>query len=219
MGHEAKPNPNGSRSLGRIDRRGFIAGSAGLLAASAAHAAKFATPAQTQGPFYPFFRPLDSDADLTLLKGATGPAKGEVIDVVGRVFSLAGERLADAVVEIWQADSRGRYNHPLDISADRDKNFQGFGAVKTDREGAYRFRTVRPRYYETGIGRRTPHIHFYVEAPKGLEVTTQMYFPNEPLNDTDFVRARLTDEAQRAAVTARLEQGEVPRYVFDIILG
>ncbi len=204
---------------GGLSRRGFIAGGAGLIAASAARANLAATPLQTSGPFYPLFKPIDADADLTLLKGAPGPANGEVIDVSGRVLSVKGHAIPGAIVEIWQADSGGRYNHPLDIGGVKwDENFQGFGAVRTGADGAYRFRTIKPRFYDTGFGVRTPHIHFYVNIEDGGDLTTQMYFPGEALNENDFVRLRLPSVAEREAVTASKEPGDVPRFIFDVVM-
>lgn len=203
-----------------MSRRGLIAGAAGLLVARAADAALMVTPRQTAGPFYPRVKPLDSDADLTMIKNANGPAKGEVIEVVGRVLSVKGEPMGGAVVELWQADSRGRYNHPLDRMAGspRDTNFQGYGAVRVAADGGYRFRTVRPRFYDTGVGLRTPHIHFRVVAQETRALVTQMYFPGEAMNADDFIYRSLASDAARAAVTARHQVAEVPRFAFDMVL-
>ena len=202
-----------------LTRRGLIAGAAGLLVAHAAKARTIATPRQTSGPFYPLIKPLDADADLTLLKGATGPAKGEAIEITGKVLQLNGAPLNGAVVEIWQADANGRYDHILDFGSGRDENFQGYGAVKAGSDGAYRFRTIRPRYYDTGFGVRTPHIHFRIVTASGDELVTQMYFPGEELNAKDFLLKGLESDAAREAVTARAEAGEIPRYAFDLVLG
>jgi len=202
-----------------LTRRGLIAGAAGLLVAQAANARTIATPRQTSGPFYPLIKPLDADADLTLLKGATGPAKGEAIEITGKISALNGSPLEGAVVEIWQADANGRYDHFLDFGSGRDENFQGYGAVRADSSGAYRFRTIRPRFYSTGIGVRTPHVHFRVVAEPQGELVTQMYFPGEELNEKDVLLKGLESDAARAAVTARAETGDVPRYAFDLVLG
>jgi len=200
-------------------RRGLIAGAAGLLVAKAAGASTIATPRQTAGPFYPFIKPMDADADLTLLKGASGPAKGEVIEVTGRIFALNGTPLEGAVVEIWQADSNGRYDHIFDFgSGTRDENFQGYGAARADDAGSYLFRTIRPKAYDTGLGQRTPHIHFRVTSEPAGELVTQMYFPGEGLNGQDFILQGLESDAARDAVTARAEEGAVPRFGFDLVL-
>ncbi len=132
-----------------VTRRGLIVCAAGLVVAKSALADLTMTPAQTAGPFYPRLKPDDADMDLTRVQGAQGAAAGEVIEVQGRILSLRGHALGDAVVEIWQADTRGRYHHPGDRSplSSADPNFQGYGAVRTGADGAYRFRTVRPAAY------------------------------------------------------------------------
>ena len=204
-----------------MSRRGFIAGSAGFLAASAASAATIATPAQTQGPFYPLFKPIDADADLTLLKGATAPAEGEVIEVTGRVLSLKGHALPGVVVEIWQADAKGHYNHVLDAGGRRDKNFQGFGAVRSGADGGYLFRTIRPRFYDTGFGVRAPHIHFYVNAAEAGELTTQMYFVGDRYLESDFIFQNVPRAERYRVMVERQDPGsefepETGLYNFDL---
>ena len=204
-----------------MTRRGLIACAAGLVVARPAGAEILLTPPQMAGPFYPKIKPVDSDTDLTRLKGAGGDALGEVIEVQGRILSAKGDALKDAIVEIWQADSRGRYAHPADISSlsSRDENFQGYGAVKIGADGAYRFRTIRPLGYSSGTIRRTPHIHFRVLDPSNRELVTQMYFPGEAFNSKDFLFLRLPGDLAREAATARLAAGEgVPNYSFDLIL-
>lgn len=149
------------------------------------------TPSQTMGPFYPRARPLDEDADLTLVKGKSGKAQGKVIHVMGRVLDSRGVAVAGAKVELWQANTFGRYDHPADINpAPLDPNFQGFGAQLSDGEGRYRFKTIKPGAYPVNPmnpnNQRPPHLHFNVIGHKG-RVVTQMYFPDEPLNERDFI--------------------------------
>jgi len=205
-----------------MTRRGLIACAAGLVVGCTAHAGLIITPPQTAGPFYPNTKPLDSDADLTHLKGASGDALGEVIEVQGRVLSLKGHALKDAIVEIWQADSHGRYAHPGDINllTSRDENFQGYGAMKIGTDGTYRFRTIRPPGYSSGSIRRTPHIHFRVINQARQELVTQMYFPGEPFNSKDFLFLNLPGETAREAATARLGMGDgIQKFNFDIVFG
>ncbi len=204
-----------------ITRRGLIACAAGLVVAKSALAGLTITPAQTAGPFYPRLKPDDSDMDLTRVQGAQGAAAGEVIEVRGRILSVKGHALGDAVVEIWQADTHGRYRHPGDrsFSSSRDANFQGYGAVRTGSDGAYRFRTVRPAAYDAGHFRRTPHIHFRVVDARNRELVTQMYFPGEPLNAQDIIYSRLSGNLTQDAATARRSQGgDAVRYEFDLVL-
>ena len=172
-----------------VTRRHLVVGAAAVAGVSAARAQNLvATSAQDLGPFYPVLQPADHDADLTRLKGRKGTAIGQPIQVMGRVVDLRGNPIRNAQVELWQCNAAGRYDHPGDRAnpAELDPNFQGFARLATDRDGQFRFRSIKPKDYDTPIGRRTPHIHFDV---RGLRerLVTQMYFPGEPLNDGDFL--------------------------------
>ena len=172
-----------------VTRRHLVVGAAAVAGVSAARAQNLvATSAQDLGPFYPVLQPADHDADLTRLKGRRGTATGQPIQVIGRVVDLHGNPIRNAQVELWQCNAAGRYDHPGDRAnpAELDPNFQGFARLATDRDGQFRFRSIKPKDYDTPIGRRTPHIHFDV---RGLRerLVTQMYFPGEPLNDGDFL--------------------------------
>ena len=149
------------------------------------------TPEQIMGPFYPIIRPLDHDMDLTVLKGKRGRAQGQLIHLIGRVLNSRGEPVRGAKVEIWQANTHGRYAHPTDINtAPLDPNFQGFGVQTTDAEGRYRFKTIKPGAYPINpvnpSNVRPPHIHFDILGRKD-RLVTQMYFPDEPLNEKDAI--------------------------------
>lgn len=208
-----------SAGLVELPRRALIAAPALLLGLRPLLAQEAATPRQTRGPYYPVARPADSDMDLTMVAGRPRRAEGDVIEVTGRVLGLRSGPLAGATVEIWQADAAGRYHHPRDASGPADPNFQGFGAVRTDAAGRWLFRTIRPRHYGSGSFARTPHIHFRVLGASRTELVTQMYFPGEAMNGRDGLYRSLASDAARAALTARLEQGMLPRFVFDIVLG
>ncbi len=106
------------------------------------------TPWVEIGPFYPVLKPLDEDADLTIIAGKKTRAAGKIIHVTGRVLNLKGEPVKDAKIEIWQANTHGRYTHPSDPNtASLDPNFQGSAVLKTDTEGRYRFKTIKPGSY------------------------------------------------------------------------
>lgn len=152
------------------------------------------TPSQTEGPFYPLELPADSDADL-LRNGLARYAQGQPCWLQGTVLDLDGRALQGALVEIWQCDAAGHYHHPGD-GARADPAFQGFGRVAVDREGRYRFRTIRPVPY-TG---RTPHIHVKVRLDRHELLTTQLYVQGDPGNARDGLWRRL-DEVARAALT------------------
>ena len=151
------------------------------------------TPTQTSGPFYPLQKPLDRDADLTLIKGHSQRAAGQVVHVVGHVRNAAGEPVAGARIEIWQANAHGRYTHPNDSNpAPLDPNFEGYASLTTDEQGRYRFKTIKPGAYPAGASVRPPHIHFDVTGRKD-KLITQMYFPGEARNADDSVIANARD--------------------------
>lgn len=144
------------------------------------------TPSQVMGPFYPVEKPLDQDADLTVIAGKSGRAEGRVLHLMGRVLDSRGRPIPEAKVEIWQANTHGRYTHPADTNpAPLDPNFEGFGVQVTDSEGRYRFKTIKPGAYPVSESwTRPPHIHVDVTGRTG-RVLSQMYFEDEPLNAVD----------------------------------
>ena len=102
------------------------------------------TPEQILGPFYPL-ETLGQNADLTRVAGRPGRAAGLVLNVMGRVLNLKGEPVRNAKVEIWQANTHGRYTHPNDHNtAPLDPNFEGSALLTTDHDGWYRFKTINP---------------------------------------------------------------------------
>ncbi len=170
----------------QLDRRTVLAQ---LVAAAAgvplvlAETRLTATPSQTAGPFYPDEKPLDRDADLTQLRGRRALAAGQVVYLSGLVLDTQGRPVEGARIEIWQANTHGRYAHPWDNSRrPLDPNFQGFGLQTTDAQGRYRFKTVKPGAYDS----RPPHIHVGIAGGRN-ELTTQIHFPGEPMNERDGI--------------------------------
>ncbi len=124
---------------------------------------------------------------MTAIAGKTGRAAGKIIHVTGRVLNQKGEPLAGAKIEIWQANTHGRYTHSSDpnIVAPLDPNFEGIAVLTTDSEGRYRFKTIKPGPYPMSpTAQRAPHIHFDFEG-KTNRLVSQMFFPNETLNEKD----------------------------------
>ena len=208
---------------GFISRRAALAGGiAGLALAGlplpARPASLMATPAQSEGPFYPVELPPDTDWDLLRMAGVAREALGTVTYVEGRILDLAGRPVADARVEIWQCDALGRYRHPGDARGPADEGFQGFGRVVTAADGAYRFRTLRPVAYPG----RTPHIHFAVSPPGARRFITQMYVAGEAGNERDFLLNSVRDPEARAKLIVALEPASTERGAlrgrFDIVL-
>jgi protocatechuate 3,4-dioxygenase beta subunit len=173
-----------------------------------------------RGPFYPLHKPEDSDADLTLIRGHSQRAAGQVVEISGRVLTPDGKPIAGATIEIWQANHQGRYAHPGDSNpAPLDPHFQGYAMLRTDGEGRYQLRTIKPGAYPASSGwTRPPHIHFDVRGKASREVT-QMFFPGESLNDRDRLFLAIP-EAERSAVLARVlgVTDGVTRLEWDIVL-
>ncbi len=177
---------------------GSLAG--GLKALVAAEALR-RTPTQILGPYYPVIKPLDRDADLTAIRGKSGKAAGQVIHVMGRVLNTRGEPVPGARIEIWQANTHGRYTHSSDPNnAPLDPHFEGFASLLTDTEGRYRFKTIKPGAYPQDGEMRPPHIHFDVSG-RINRLVTQMYFAGETYNERDRFLATARANAQRLIVS------------------
>ena len=156
------------------------------------------TPQESSGPFYPLNYPLNQDNDLTYLQERTQKAMGEVIYVKGLVQDEHCKPISKVLVEIWQACSTGRYNHPDDRNtAKLDPHFQYWGKAITNEKGEYGFKTIKPGSYPVSwFWTRPPHIHFTVRSPNHSDLITQMYFSGEPLNDKDKLLQKHSKEEQ-----------------------
>ena len=205
-----------------ISRRTFTAAglmSAGLLVASGARAVqgRALTAESPMGPFFPLDVPADSDADLTMLKGHSKRALGQVVEISGRVLDQRGNAIAGARLDLWQANAAGRYAHPADpATAALDPDFQGFASIVSDAKGDWRIVTVKPAGYDSPIGHRPPHIHFDVRGRTHRNVA-QLYFPEEADgNAKDLLYKSLGAEA--ATSVAVRNPGDPNKYVWDIVL-
>ena len=208
----------------KISRRAVLKSSAGAvvgaIATTASAGSMAVTPANPEGPFYPKHQQSDMDADLTLIDGHSEHAAGDVIRVSGRVLDEHGEPIEGALVDIWQANAYGRYHHEDDTSKNpEDPNFQGWAMMKTDADGRYSFKTIKPGAY-TAMGDwvRPPHIHYKVSRRGYRELTTQMYWDGEPLNDKDRLLLDVPPEERSALLVAFDESTEVPEGAFNVIL-
>ena len=176
-----------------------------------------ATPSQTVGPFFHLALDRAEWADLT-----KDNPQGERLVVEGRVTDGDGAPVADACLEIWQANAAGRYAHPDDSRAEvpLDPHFRGFGRVSTDAEGGFRFVTVRPGPVPgRGNALQAPHIAVALFA-RGLlkPLYTRIYFAGEPGNDADPVLLSIDDPARRHTLIAARRDGNPPTYRFDIVM-
>jgi len=183
----------GAYSIGDLGRRELLKMSAVLAASGVVGSSNVAgaeaqlqrTPGQILGPFYPL-KKLPETSDLTRLPGHSGHAQGQVLNVMGRVLNLSGEPVVNAKIELWQANSNGRYAHPSDTNpAPLDPNFDGCAVLTSDSEGRYRFKTIKPGAYPAGPNLVRPsHIHFQVTGRQD-RLVTQLYFEGDPYNATD----------------------------------
>lgn len=180
------------------------------------------TPDQFVGPYYPVGeKPADGGNNMSHLSGRE-PALGEVISVFGKVINLHDEPCPDVKIEIWQSNAVGKYIHRNDANPEPvDPNFDGYANIVTDSKGYFRFKTVKPASYPvTDEFWRPPHIHFDIVG-RVNRLVTQMYFPDEPLNDTDpILQVAWFNESLIAKTVESQPEGEegVTQFEWDIIL-
>ena len=161
------------------------------------------------------------------MHGKSAPL-GEKMVVAGRVVDENGRPVRRSLIEIWQANASGRYDHPGDThDAPLDENFSGVGRTLTDDQGEYRFVTIKPGAYpwqNHAFAWRPQHIHFSLLGNAPVQrLVTQMYFPGDPLLDLDPVYNSVPDEAARRRLVAVLAletgiEGIALGYRFDIVL-
>jgi protocatechuate 3,4-dioxygenase, beta subunit len=210
-----------------LDRRTFVmlgAWAAGGCASRriAAPSARCAepTPEDLVGPFLPLrYR---GDADLTRVEGRRERAQGEQIIIRGRVTDDRCQPLAAARLEVWQANTFGRYADDRDRSTrPLDPGFQGSALLVADGGGRFALRSVKPGSYETpgGSTMRTPHVHFRVSGPGCHDDIVQMYFAGEPLNATDENLALLSQaERRRVIIRPGGREDGAAIHLFDVVL-
>ena len=167
---------------------------ADLAATPACHDGESATMRQTDGPF---FKPSSPErADLR-----DGGPPGRPLDVTGFVVSRSCRPVGHALIDVWQADDAGRYDN---------RGFVLRGHLFTDDAGRFTLRTIVPGGYDG----RTRHIHAKVQAPGKPVLTTQLYFPDQPLNRSDGLFRR--------ELVMRLDQADdrlLGRFDFVLDLG
>lgn len=146
-----------------------------------------------------------SNADFSCTVPGGHRAIGQLMTVSGQVTDEDGAPIAGAMIEIWQANAAGKYIHQWDRhQAPLDPNFIGQGRFLTDSEGCYRFRTIKPGGYpvaESDWWWRPPHIHFSIFGVSWMDrFITQVFFPGEPLNQTDLLLNGIPDPEARQRV-------------------
>ena len=189
------------------------------------------TPSQTAGP-YVHIGLIPHQAGFDIFERpfsnviAERNTAGERIRIEGRVLDGLGAPCRDVLLEVWQANATGRYNHPADQQTDKalDGGFRGWGRTGTEfSSGLYQFETIKPGPV---IGRRgykpmAPHVNIWLVA-RGINIglSTRMYFEDEAArNDQDPVLRMIEPAIRRQTLLARRETRDTGIvYVFDIRL-
>lgn len=170
------------------------------------------TPSQTVGPFLHIGLPWP-DGPYAAAEGTPGG-----VWIRGTAYDGAGAPMPDALVETWQADPDGRFDHPADPrGALARPGFRGFARCETDASGGYRVFTLKPGPVPSRLGTQAPHIDVSLFARGMLHrVVTRVYFPEEEAaNAADPVLSAITDPRERATLLARCTEDG---YRFDIRL-
>ena len=174
------------------------------------------TPSQTVGPYFSIGCNRGNCDSLA----APGVA-GTHIVIAGRVLDGDGAPVPDALLEIWQANSHGKYAHPEDT---QDKpvepGFRGYGRIPTDDDGKFHFSTIQPGAVPGPDGKpQAPHIEVSVFA-RGLmrRLVTRIYFPDEAAaNETDFALSRVEPQ-RRETLIVRKVPGPAAQFEWNVIL-
>ena len=174
-----------------------------------------ATTSQTVGPFFKIgFSWLYRD-------NLAGPgASGERVEIAGRILDGDGQAVPDGIIEIWQANSNGKYLHPDDAQKKPiEPGFTGFGRIPTDDEGRFHFTTIKPGRVPGPDGNlQAPHLAVSVFT-RGLlrRLVTRIYFPEEPGNNQDFA-LNLVEAGRRGTLIAKKIDGRPGGLEWNVIL-
>jgi len=173
------------------------------------------TPGQTVGPFFALGLDRPEWSDLT-----RDNPEGERIVIEGRVLDGDGAPVPDALIEFWQANAAGRYNHAADEQTDKklDPHFLGYGRAATDPQGRFHIKTIKPGPVPgRGNTLQAPHINVAFFA-RGLlrQLHTRIYFAGEAANVADPLLTAIEDATARRSLIAH--RGKGGAYRFDIIL-
>jgi len=188
------------------------------------------TPSQTAGPYVHIgLIPRQAGFDIferdfgNVLAGPD--TEGERIRIEGRVFDGAGAVARDILLEIWQANAAGRYNHPADRQdKPLDPRFRGWGRTGTDfSTGLYMFETIKPGPVAGRHGRKpmAPHVNFWLVS-RGINIglSTRMYFADEAARNADDPVLNVVEQPARreTLIAGRTERDGMAVYTFDIHL-
>ena len=186
------------------------------------------TLSEVTGPLFSDIKLEPGENDLTRNADTGKEALGERIIVVGRVLDEDDKPVPNTVIEIWQANAAGRYQHPIDQhNAPLDPNFTGAGRCVTNDRGEYRYVTIKPGAYpwlNHANAWRPAHIHLSLFGPSFLtRLVTQMYFPGDPLFPFDPIYNSAPDAKSRERMVSRFDMDTTKPewalgYIWDIVL-
>jgi protocatechuate 3,4-dioxygenase, alpha subunit len=188
------------------------------------------TPSQTAGP-YVHIGLIPQQAGFDIFEKnfsndlAAAGVEGERITIEGRVLDGLGRATKDVLLETWQANAAGRYNHPADNqNKPLDQRFRGWARTGTDfATGVYTIRTIKPGSVVGRKGRKAmaPHINIWLAA-RGINIglATRMYFSDEEAANAQDPVLNIVDppERRQTLIATRSERDGIVVYTFDIRL-
>jgi len=173
-------------------------------------------PSQTVGPF--FHLGLTDPYSISKIAGPN--VRGERVKLICTVHDGEGAPIPDAMLEIWQANADGKYNHPDDFQEKPiEEGFRGFGRLASDNKGNCVFETVKPgRVHSWKAAPQAPHLEVSVFARGVLKrLPTRIYFAGDPANQEDPVLA-LVPADRRDTLMAQRDPNKPGVWLFDIYL-
>ncbi|MEM9684514.1 MAG: protocatechuate 3,4-dioxygenase subunit alpha [Pseudomonadota bacterium] len=183
------------------------------------------TASNTIGPFFHHVMTPGGHGEKEMFSNrlAGKKTKGERIRVEGRILNGEGKPLRAAMLEIWQANAKGRYDSPVDDRPDvkLDRSFQGYGRVAAGNKGKYIFDTIKPGAVPgTGNAPQAPHINLALFAAAiNVHLYTRLYFSDEAeANDIDPVLSTVDDARRDTLIAKRRKTKDGIVYRFDIRL-
>lgn len=209
-----------------IDRRNFLKSGvlfgAGSFSSSTPILNKLIpTPPEIEGPFYPKNTENVDDTDIDLTRINDGEvADGVVIYIVGLITDINNEPCDNVVIDLWQANTYGRYRYVNDpnTKAPIDEKFQGWAKFNNQKNGSFTVKTMYPGKYPASENwTRPPHIHYKFSKRTYCELTTQMYFPNEKLNEVDSLYLS-KPPTERKTMVAKLIKLKPITYYYKVVL-
>ncbi len=186
------------------------------------------TLSEVTGPLFSDITLEPGENDLTRNTDTGREAMGERIIIVGKVMDENDKPIPNSVMEIWQANSAGRYQHPADQhNAPLDPNFSGAGRCVTNGNGEYRYLTIKPGAYpwlNHPNAWRPAHIHLSLFGPSfATRLVTQFFFPGDPLIAMDPILNSIPSKSGRQRLMASYDHDVTePQYAlgyrFDVVL-